>query len=81
MGHSRFLAAVAIVLLAGGAAAAGEKPKAPPKEKKICKSVKTTSSRIASKRICKTAEEWARGSSQEELDAAADRLSGMGRNN
>lgn len=80
MGHSRLFAAVAIVLLAGGAAAK-EKPADAPKEKKICKSVKTTSSRIASKRICKTAEEWARSSSQEELDAAADRLSGMGRNN
>ena len=74
------LLAAAVALLAG-AAVAKEKPADAPKEKKICKSVKTTSSRIASKRVCKTAEEWARASGQEELDAASDKLSGMGRVN
>jgi Flp pilus assembly protein TadB len=77
---SSLSAATAIALLAG-AAVAKEKPADAPKEKKICKSVKTTSSRIASKRVCKTAEEWAQASSQEELDDSADKLSGMGRNN
>ena len=76
------LVAFAVLLPAGGAAFAKEKAKGDaPRERKICKSVKTTSSRIAAKRICKTEAEWAQASSQEELDDAAGRLRGATRGN
>lgn len=80
MRKSSLLAAAAVWLLAG-AATAREKPPEAPKQKKICKSVKTTSSRIAAKRICKTEAEWAQASAQEELDGAEGRLRGMSRGN
>jgi hypothetical protein len=76
------LAAIAALSLAGGAAAAAEeKPAKAPKEKKICKGEAGSTSRIAKKRICKTKAEWAAMSNQEDLDTAADKLSGMGRGN
>lgn len=81
MRKSSLLAAFAVTLLAGGGAVAKEKPADAPKEKKICKSVKTSSSRIPAKKICKTEAEWAQASSQEELDDAAGRLRGMTRGN
>lgn len=75
------LAAVAATFMVGGTAtAAGEKPAKPPKEKKICKADRMSTSRIP-KKICKTQAEWDGRSSQESLDDAADKLSGMGRNN
>lgn len=74
------LAAVAATLLIGGTAAAGEKTAKPPKEKKICKADRMSTSRIP-KKICRTQAEWEGRSSQEELDAATDKMSGMGRNN
>lgn len=81
MGKSNLLAAVAATLLAGGVAVAKEKPQEAPKEKKICKATKTTSSRIPAKKVCRTAAEWAQASSQEDLDAAEGRLRGMTRGN
>ncbi|HEX8526588.1 hypothetical protein [Allosphingosinicella sp.] len=75
------LAAFAVAFLAGGAAVAKEKAAGAPKEKKICKATKTTSSRIPAKRVCKTEAEWAQGAGQEELDDAAARLRGIGRQN
>lgn len=74
------LAAFAATLLVGGVAVA-KKTDGPPKEKKICKAVKTTSSRIAAKKICKTEAEWNSAASQDELDDAAGRLRGMARGN
>lgn len=77
------LAAVAATLLIGGTAVAkDEKPEGAPKEKKICKGEAGSTSRIAKKRICRTKAEWARMSTtQEDLDDAAGRLSGMSRGN
>lgn len=74
------LAAVAATLLIGGTAIAGEKAAKPPKEKKICKADRMSTSRIP-KKICKTQAEWEGRGSQEDLDDSADKLSGMGRNN
>jgi hypothetical protein len=81
MGKLSLLAAFAVAFFAGGVAIAKEKAAEAPKEKKICKAMKTTSSRIAAKRVCKTQAEWAQGPSQEELDDAAARLRGAGRQN
>ncbi|MET1110942.1 MAG: hypothetical protein ABWX67_05370 [Allosphingosinicella sp.] len=81
MRKSSLLAALAVVALAGAPAAAREKPADAPKEKKICKKMTTTSSRIPAKRVCRTAAEWAQASSQEELDDAAARLRGVARSN
>ena len=81
MGKLSLLAAIAVTFMAGQAAVAGEKAKDAPKEKKICKVTKTTSSRIAAKRVCKTQAEWAQGSNQEELDDAEARIRGMSRGN
>ncbi len=81
---TNLLAAVAATLLAGGTAVAADgaqpKPAKPAKEKKICKSDRTSTSRIP-KKICKTQAEWEGRGSQEDLDDSADRLSGMGRGN
>ncbi|MET1110943.1 MAG: hypothetical protein ABWX67_05375 [Allosphingosinicella sp.] len=74
------LAAVAATLLIGGAAVAQEKPVKAPKEKKICRSDRMSTSRIP-KKICRTQAEWEGRTSQENLDTAADKLSGMGRGN
>ena len=75
------LAAVAATLVvAGTASAAEEKPVKPRKEKKICVADRTSTSRIP-KKICRTQAEWDGRPSQEDLDQASDRLSGMGRNN
>lgn len=81
MGKLSLLAAVAVTLLAGGVAVAEEKPAKAPKEKKICKVTKTSSSRIAAKKVCRTAAEWAQAPSQEDLDDAEARLRGMSRGN
>jgi hypothetical protein len=81
LGKLSLLAALAFIFLAGGAASAGEKGKGEPREKKICKTMKTSSSRIPAKKVCKTEAEWARASSQEELDDAESRLRGMTRGN
>lgn len=82
MRNLNLLAAIAAISLAGGAAvAAEEKPAKAPKEKKICKGEAGSTSRIAKKRICRTQAEWASMSGQDDLDDAADRLSGMGRGN
>jgi hypothetical protein len=72
------LAAVAATLLVGGTAVAQEKPAKPPKEKKICKADRMSTSRIP-KKTCKTQAEWEGRAGQEALDDAADKLSGMGR--
>ncbi|HET9637994.1 MAG TPA: hypothetical protein VFP12_02190 [Allosphingosinicella sp.] len=74
------LAAVAATLLVGGTAVAVEKPVKAPKEKKICKSDRMSTSRIP-KKICRTQAEWEGRTSQENLDDAADKISGMGRGN
>jgi hypothetical protein len=71
------LAAVAATLLVGGVAVAKEKADGPPKEKKICRSDRMSTSRIP-KRICRTQAEWDGKSAQEDLDDAAARLRGMG---
>lgn len=71
------LAAVAAISLAGGTAIAEEKPVKAPKEKKICKSDRMSTSRIA-KKICRTQAEWDGRSGQESLDDAAAKLRGMG---
>lgn len=81
MGKSSLLAAVAIALMTGGAAVAKEKAKDEPREKKICKVSKTTSSRIAKKRDCRTQAEWDAAGGQESLDDAEGRLRGMSRGN
>ena len=74
------LAAVAATLLVGGTAVAQEKPVKAPKEKKICKADRMSTSRIP-KKICRTQAEWEGRTSQENLDDSADKLSGMGRAN
>jgi len=75
------VAAFAVTLMAGGAAVAKEKAAEAPKEKKICKATKTTSSRIPAKKVCRTEAEWAQRSSQEDLDDAEARLRGITRGN
>lgn len=75
------LAACAFIFVAGQAAVAKEKVRDAPAEKKICKVTKTTSSRIAAKRICRTAAQWAQASNQEDLDDAAAKLRGISRGN
>ena len=83
MRKANLLAAVAATLLIGGTAAAeaGQaKPAKPAKEKKICRADRTSTSRIP-KKICKTQAEWEGRSTQDDLDDAADKLSGMGRGN
>lgn len=74
------LAAVAATFMIGGAALAKEKADGAPKEKKICKVDRTSSTRIP-KKICRTQAEWDQRTSQEALDDAAAALRGMGRNN
>lgn len=81
MRKSNLLAAVAATLMIAGAAVAKGKAEETPKEKKICKAVKTSSSRIPAKKVCRTAAEWAQGPTQEDLDDAAARLRGMTRGN
>ncbi|MGZ8286687.1 MAG: hypothetical protein ACXW27_09775 [Allosphingosinicella sp.] len=81
MRKSNLLAAVAATLMIAGTALAKEKVEGAPKEKKICKAVKTSSSRIAAKRVCRTEAEWNSAASQEELDDAAAKLRGMSRGN
>ncbi len=72
------LAAVAAISLASGlAVAAEENPVKAPKEKNICKSDRTSTSRIP-KKICRTQAEWDGRSTQEDLDDAASKLRGMG---
>jgi hypothetical protein len=74
-------AAAAATLLIGGPAVAGpEKAAKPPKEKKICKADRMSTSRIP-KKICRTQAEWEGRSGQEALDDSADKISGMSRNN
>ncbi len=75
------LVAFAFTSLAGGVAVAKEKVKDEPREKKICKTTKTTSSRIATKRDCRTQAEWDAAGGQESLDDAEGRLRGMSRGN
>jgi hypothetical protein len=78
------LAAAAATLLAGSVAFANEKPAGAPKaakEKKICRGLTTSTSRIPAKKICKTKAEWEQAANQEDLDDAAARLRGMGRVN
>ncbi|HYI40905.1 MAG TPA: hypothetical protein VE053_11365 [Allosphingosinicella sp.] len=79
MGKLSLLAVIAFTFLAGGAAVAKEKASEAPKEKKICKTTRTTSSRIPAKKVCKTEAEWAQN--QEDLDDAESRLRGMTRGN
>jgi uncharacterized protein HemX len=74
------LAALAALLI-GGVAVAKEKREQAPQQKKICKTTTTSSSRIPAKKVCRTEAEWAKASSQEELDDAAGRLRGMTRGN
>lgn len=81
MGKLSLLAAAAVTMLAGGIAVSKEKAEEAPKQKKICKVTKTTSSRIAAKRVCRTAAEWAQASNQEDLDDAEARLRAMSRSN
>lgn len=81
MGKLSLLVAFAFTFMAGQVAVAKEKAKDAPGEKKICKVTKTTGSRIAAKRVCRTAAEWAQASNQEDLDDAAGKLRGMGRGN
>lgn len=81
MGKLSLLAAVAVISLAGGVAVAKEKANDSPQEKKICKTTKTSSSRIPAKKVCRTEAEWAQKSSQEDLDDAEARLRGMARGN
>lgn len=81
MRRLNLLAAIAAISLAGGVAVATEqKPVKAPKEKKICKSDRMSTSRIP-KKICRTQAEWDGRSSQEALDDSADKISGMGRGN
>ncbi len=77
MRRLNLLAAVAVTLMIGGAALAKEKAEGPRKEKKICKVDRESKSRIP-KKTCLTQAEWDLRTSQEELDAAAARLRGMG---
>jgi hypothetical protein len=80
MRNLNLVAAVAAILLVGGAAVAKEKADKPPKEKKICKADKESTSRIP-KKTCLTQAEWDERAGQGALDEAAGKLSGMGRNN
>jgi hypothetical protein len=80
MRNLNLFAALAATLLVGGVAVAKEKADGAPKEKKICKSDRTSTSRIP-KKTCRTQAEWDGRSSQESLDDAAARLRGMGRGN
>jgi uncharacterized membrane protein len=78
------LAAAAATLLAGSAAFANEKPADAPKaakEKKICRGLTTSTSRIPAKKVCKTKAEWQQAGNQEDLDDAESRLRGMTRGN
>lgn len=75
------LTAVAITFLAGGVAVAKEKVDGAPKEKKICKVTKKTSSRIPARKDCRTQAEWDAAGGQESLDDAEGRLRGMSRGN
>jgi hypothetical protein len=61
------LAAVAAATLTAGAASAEEK--AEKKEKMICKSDVSSTSRIGRKRVCHTKEEWATLESEQQRDA------------
>jgi hypothetical protein len=71
------LAAIAVISLAGGTAVAkDDKPAGAPKEKKICKSDRMSTSRIP-KKICRTQAQWDGRTSQESLDDAAAKLRGM----
>ena len=71
------LAAVAATLLVGGTAVAKDKPEGAPKEKKICRSDRMSTSRIP-KKICRTQAQWEGRNTQEDLDDAAGKLRGMG---
>jgi hypothetical protein len=77
MRNLNLLAAVAATLLIGGGAVAKEQKAGAPKEKKICKSDRMSTSRIP-KKICRTQAEWEGRSSQEALDDSAGKLRGMG---
>lgn len=48
------MAAVAVALLAGGVAAAAEEQPAKPKVRKICRLVEDSTSRIGTRRVCRT---------------------------
>jgi hypothetical protein len=77
------LAAIAATLLIGGTAVAKDETVKAPKEKKICRGQRTSTSRIPAKKVCRTQAEWNQASSntQEDLDDAAGRLRGMTRDN
>jgi hypothetical protein len=77
MRKSNLLAAVAVTLIIGGAALAKEKAQGAPKEKKICKVDRESTSRIP-KKTCRTQAEWDLRTSQEQLDDAAAKLRGAG---
>lgn len=77
MRNLNLFAALAATLLVGGVAVAKEKADGAPKEKKICKSDRMSTSRIP-KKICRTQAEWENRTSQESLDDAAGKLRGMG---
>jgi hypothetical protein len=57
MRHFNIMAAVAATLLVGGIASAKDKSEEP-KEKKICRILEDSTSRIGAKRICRTKAEW-----------------------
>ncbi|HEX6374780.1 MAG TPA: hypothetical protein VFZ91_03565 [Allosphingosinicella sp.] len=73
MRHFNMLAAVAVALLASGVAVAQEKP-VKPKEKKICWVEEDSTSRIGTRRICRTVTEkdQPRAEAQPEPAAAAE---------
>jgi hypothetical protein len=77
MRKSNLLAAAAMTLMIGGGAFAKEKAQGAPKEKKICKADRESTSRIP-KKTCLTQAEWDARKGQEGLDDAAAKLRGMG---
>ena len=66
-----FLLAAAMILPAGALAADGE-PKTDDTQKLICKNIRDTGSRLATKRICMTEAEWAehRRNTKQDIDKA-----------
>ena len=61
------VSAIALMLAAGG-----QDAPAAPKEKKVCKTIKVTGTRVASRRVCQTQDELRRQNSTDELERQRD---------
>ena len=68
----RLLLLSAVLILPAAAVAAGSERKADDPQKLICKNLRETGSRLATKRVCMTEAEWAeqRRTTKEDIDKA-----------